>query len=204
MNQARRPVVGKLGRARTPAGYTPPRGGASTPTRVEDGPGGPSPRDQPLAALRCGATSAGSWTFFGFTRRVGHDATQVAQEGRALEGALHEHAAAVHRVDLAAGQVELAEPVERAGDRRLRHVQVGRQAADRVRAVLQVAGQEHAELAGGKIRPVPAHERHDGVPKDADQLVGGRGACHGCSPFQVAWSVRLFRVEQPVSTLCWA
>ena len=51
--------------------------------------------------------------------RVGHDATDLAQQRRPLGGPLHQHAAAIRRIDLAARQVELAQPIERTSDRRL-------------------------------------------------------------------------------------
>ncbi len=96
---------------------------------------------------------------------------------------LHQHAAPVHRIDLAAGEVEFAEPVERPGDRRLRHVQIGRQTANRVRTLVQVAGQEHAELPRRQVGAVPAHQSNDRIAKNADELVGGRSGCHNNNPF---------------------
>ena len=38
---------------------------------------------------------------------------------------------------------------------------------------LQVAGQEHAELARRKIRAIAPHQGNDGFAEDADHLVGG-------------------------------
>jgi hypothetical protein len=43
-----------------------------------------------------------------------------------------------------------------------------------VRPVLQIAGQEHAQLASGKIRAVAAHERYDSISENADGGVIGR------------------------------
>jgi hypothetical protein len=36
-----------------------------------------------------------------------------------------------------------------------------------VRTFLQIAGEEHAKLAGRKIRPVTAHQSDNGVAQDA-------------------------------------
>ena len=48
-----------------------------------------------------------------------HDAAQVTQEALTLEGPLNQDAAAVGRIDLTAGQIQLTKPVQRTGDRRL-------------------------------------------------------------------------------------
>ena len=114
---------------------------------------------------------------------VGHDTTQIAQERRALQCPLDQHAAAVHRVDLAAGQIEFAEPVERPGDGRLGHVEVCREPADRVGAVLEVAGQEHAELPRRQVGPVAPNQCHHGVAEDSNEMVGGWSRCHLNNPF---------------------
>src|SRR6266851_8171326 len=54
----------------------------------------------------------------GFSDQVG----EVAQEHRALDGAMDDDAAAVAPVDLAAQHAELVEPIERAAYRRRRDV----------------------------------------------------------------------------------
>jgi hypothetical protein len=41
-----------------------------------------------------------------------------------------------------------------------------------MRLVGEVAGQEHAELAGREVGTVTAHEGNDGIAENADQLVG--------------------------------
>jgi hypothetical protein len=139
-----------------------------------------APGGQPFATRRAVGASCGAALR---PVPVAHDPAQVAQEGGALQGALHQHAAAVHRVHLAAGKVELAQPVERAGDGRLRDVQFGGEAAHRMGAILQIAGEKHAELSGGQVRPVAAHEGHDGITKNTDQLIGGGKVGHGNSSF---------------------
>lgn len=110
--------------------------------------------------------------------RLDHDPAQVAQECLALKGALNQHAATVHRIDLAAGKVQFAQTIQRTGDRRFRNVQVGRQAADRMGAVLQITCQENPKLSRGQIRAVTPDEGDNGVTQDTDRLVGGLIGCH--------------------------
>jgi len=96
---------------------------------------------------------------------------------------LHQHTAAIHRVDLAPREIQFAKPIERARDRRLRNVEFGGEATHRVCPVLQVASQEHAKLARRQIRAVTAHQGNDGVSKNADQMVGGGRGGHYNNPF---------------------
>ena len=117
----------------------------------------------------------------------GQDRAQFTQEGLPLHGALHQHAAAVQRVDLAARQIQFAQPVQRAGDRRLGHVQIRRQAAHRMPAVIQVAGQEHAQLPRRQVGSIPTHQRNDCFTQDSHQLVG----CLRRRHFSVLSSVHL-------------
>jgi hypothetical protein len=65
-----------------------------------------------------------------------YDRTQVTQERRTLQGTLHDYATAVHRVHLAASEIEFTEAVECSRDGGLGNVQVGRQAMHAVRAFL--------------------------------------------------------------------
>jgi hypothetical protein len=43
---------------------------------------------------------------------------------------LHEHAATIQRICFAANEIEFRQTIERAGDRRLRHAQLGCKATD--------------------------------------------------------------------------
>ena len=90
----------------------------------------------------------------------------------AIHRALHQHAAAVHRVKLAPGQVKLAQPVQRAGDGRLGDIEFGRQAAHCVRAFGEINRQKHAKLAGRKIRPIAPDQRHHGIAQHTNHTVG--------------------------------
>ena len=114
-------------------------------------------------------------------RRLAHDRAQVAQEGSALQRPLHQDAAAIQRVHLAPCQIDLAQPIERARDRRLRNLELGRQAAHRMSAVAQVAGQEDAKLAGRQIGAIAPHQGDDGLTEDADHMIGRRTDSHGSS-----------------------
>jgi hypothetical protein len=105
-------------------------------------------------------------------RRFSHDAAEIAQKSSALQRPLHQHAATIHRVHLAAGEIEFAKPIQRAGDGWFGDIQLGGQTADRVRAVLKIAGQENTKLASGKIWAVAAHESDNGISKYANKLVG--------------------------------
>ena len=64
---------------------------------------------------------------------------------------LHKHAAAIHRVHLAPGEAQFAQPVQGAGDGGLGDVELRRQAAHRMRASGQIDGEEDAKLAAGEI-----------------------------------------------------
>ncbi len=58
-------------------------------------------------------------------RRLGNDAAPFPEKDRPLDGALHQDIAAVGVIDLSAHHFELAEPIQRPGDRRLGNVQGG-------------------------------------------------------------------------------
>ena len=67
---------------------------------------------------------------------LNHDPAQIAKQRVPLERPLHEYAAAVHGVHRALGQIKLAKPIERTGDRRLGHIQAGGQATHGVLPIL--------------------------------------------------------------------
>ena len=116
-----------------------------------DPPGSPRCDSQAVAVRRLEVSLADCGAFFAVVG-LAHDRAQVAQEGGALQRPLHQDAAAIQRVHLAPCQVELAQPVERAGDRRLGNFELGRQTPHRMPAVAQVAGQEHAQAGAPKDR----------------------------------------------------
>ena len=147
-------------------------------------------RTPAMAGVRVNlAVGAAAAAFLGGARlarracRLVHDRAQVPQESGTLQRALNQNATAVHRIDLAACEVELPQTVERACDRGLGHVQVGCKAAYRMRALLKVARQEHAQLPGGQVGAVPAHQGHDRITEYADHLVGLLNCSHFHFPF---------------------
>ena len=89
---------------------------------------------------------------------IAQDRPHLPQESHAGRGALHQHAAAIQRIDLAASKLQFAQPVERARDGRLRDVEVGGQTADGVSTLIQIAGQEYPKLASGQVSPIPANQ----------------------------------------------
>ena len=64
-----------------------------------------------------------------------------------------------------------AELVERAGDRGLADVEHGRQAAHGVRTLLQVYGEEDAQLAGGQVGAFPPHHGEHRLVQDRRQVL---------------------------------
>ncbi len=81
---------------------------------------------------------------------------------------LHQHAAPIQRIDLAARQIQFTQPIQRPCNGRFGDIQIRRQATDGVSAVVQVAGQKHAQLAGGQISAIPADQRDNRVAQEAD------------------------------------
>jgi hypothetical protein len=72
-------------------------------------------------------------------------------------------------------------------------------------AIVQIAGQENAELAGGKIHAVATDEGDHGIPQDANELVGRKLRCHFIYPF---WDkgpkrthIRLFNFVCSISSI---
>ena len=108
--------------------------------------------------------------FFGAATVLGL-ARMIMQEGRTFQGALHEHAAALHRVHLAPGQVQLAQPIQRPRNRRLGHVQRGGETAHGMRAVGEIGGQEDAELPGRKVGAITTNQCDHGVAQDLYELI---------------------------------
>ena len=91
-----------------------PRSRAGSPF-IERGPG------WPVVTVRSGRGLPRR--FLSATGSFGHDAPQIAQESGAFRRTLHQHAAAIQRIDLAAREVQLTQTIQGAGDRRLRHIQ---------------------------------------------------------------------------------
>ena len=118
--------------------------------------------------------------------RLLHGLAQIGHEGRTLVGALHQDAAPVRGVHLAAGQVQLTQAVERSGDSRLGDVQFLRQAPHRVRLVAEVDTQQHAQLPGREVRTIGPDHHEDGLLQNPDQPVGVVRFAQSTVPFQLA------------------
>ena len=101
-----------------------------------------------------------------------HDAAEVLQESLTFDGLLDEDGAPIGRVDLAASEFEFAEAIEGTGYGWLGDIQIGGETTNGVRAFLEVASQEDAELPGGKVRPIAPHERDGRFAKNTDHLIG--------------------------------
>ena len=69
---------------------------------------------------------------------------QLAQKRHTGGGPLHEHAAPIQWISLAANQVEFGQPIERTRDCRLGDAKLGGQAANRLRLGLSIACKENA------------------------------------------------------------
>jgi hypothetical protein len=73
----------------------------------------------------------------------------------------HENAAAVARVSQTTHQTGLLEPVERPDNGGLRDVELSRQAADRLRPLLEIADQKDGKLTGCEVAALPADQTDD-------------------------------------------
>ena len=98
-----------------------------------------------------------------------HDLAQVCQERTSLLSLLHQHAAAIHRIHLAPGEAQFAQPVQGTGDGGLGDVELRRQATHRMRASGQIDGEEDAKLAAGKIGFVAPDQGQDRLAKHLRQ-----------------------------------
>jgi hypothetical protein len=76
-------------------------------------------------------------------------ATKPRQICRASRRALNDNAASIHRIGLAPNQFEVLERTQSAADPRLRDIEFGGEASDRLRAGVQVAGEKHRKLSCG-------------------------------------------------------
>ena len=81
---------------------------------------------------------------------------------------LHQHAAAIHRIDFAAGEIKFTQAIQRPRDRRLGNVQLGRQTAHGVATLVQVAGEENAQLTGRQIGTISADQRDNRITQQTD------------------------------------
>jgi hypothetical protein len=123
----------------------------------------------PSALRRCGHSC-------GILPSVRHYFLEIAQEGRARNGALDEDAAP-KKLRLSTHKIEFGETIERTSDRWLRHVEFRSQSTNCLCFILQVAGREQPSWRAEKSGPLRAGGRQ--VPPDNFRAAGARPLASG-------------------------